>query len=112
MNKDEFSEGWRMFLAGLGKDPNSKNYITIAKEIYPFFTDRNYEHFLKACKNLAEHGVDKFQPLSNIQNEMKNIAVDYCKEEKVIPEVEENSGPPPEFREILKQWGKEKKFEL
>jgi len=81
MTQEEFADGWRILLAGLGKNPDTSASKTMANiNFKEHFQNKNGSQFIQACKNLAERGVEHFEPVQNILSEMKDITVEYVEE--------------------------------
>lgn len=81
MTNDEFVKGWRIFFAGLGKNPDTSASKTMANINYKeHFQNKNGSQFIQACRNLSKRGVEHFEPVQNILSEMKDITVEYDEE--------------------------------
>lgn len=81
MTKEQFLKGWRIFILGIGKNPDTDVLKDMAKTLYQsIFYDRDGDKFKEACIKLAKEGVVSFSPARNILDEMKDISTEYDEE--------------------------------
>ena len=98
MTKEEFIEGWDIFIYGIGKNPTSDSLKNMAKVLFQsIFKDKDGAKFKKACITLAKDGVEYFSPVRNLLGEMGELSREY-KEDKDWDKV---VGMPREMRKIL-----------
>lgn len=84
MTKEEFAEGWKIFILGIGRNPSSENMKAMASSLYQTtFQNKDRKVFRQACINLAETGVDHFSPGKNLLQEIDNVTVEYQPDELV-----------------------------
>ena len=81
MTKEQFLEGWNIFLYGIGKNPDTDVLKDMAITLYQnIFYDRDGDKFKQACIKLAKEGVISFSPARNILDEMRDISTEYDEE--------------------------------
>jgi len=98
MTKEQFLEGWRIFILGIGRNPDTDVLKDMAITLYQnIFYDRDGDKFKEACIKLAKQGIIQFSPARNILDEMRDISTEYDEERdwsKVV-------GMPKELRDKL-----------
>lgn len=81
MTKEEFLTGWRIFILGIGRNPDTDVLKDMAITLYQnIFYDRDGAKFKQACIKLAKEGVIQFSPARNILDEMRDISTEYDEE--------------------------------
>lgn len=98
MTKEQFIFGWRIFILGIGKNPDTDVLKDMAITLYQnIFYDRDGDKFKQACIKLAKEGVISFSPARNILDEMRDISSEYDEER----DWDNVTGMPPELRVLL-----------